>query len=156
MGGFGANLPLHNGRVPPCLAERMASLGAVITQAIVHHYGRDEFLKRLSHPFWFHSFDLVRGMDGHLSDNMTIVIGSGLAPLQDELGIHVYGARDKHLRRTPDELTSLGGRTGFDADTLTRASRLVTIVWPCRMDSNFICSLSLSLMTGNGSSFSKA
>jgi uncharacterized protein len=46
-----ADLPLHGGRVPPWLATRMSSLGAIITQAIVHHYGRDEFLQRLSHPF---------------------------------------------------------------------------------------------------------
>src|SRR5438477_11015581 len=51
-----AILPLHGGRVPPWLASRMSSLGAIITQAIVHHYGRDEFLQRLSHPFWFQSF----------------------------------------------------------------------------------------------------
>jgi hypothetical protein len=50
-----ADLPLHGGRVPPWLAERMAKLGAVITQAIVHH-GRDEFLQRLAHPYWFQSF----------------------------------------------------------------------------------------------------
>jgi hypothetical protein len=48
-----ADLPLHGGRVPAWLATRMSSLGAVIAQAIVHHYGRDEFLQRLSHPFWF-------------------------------------------------------------------------------------------------------
>jgi hypothetical protein len=51
-----ADLPLYDGRVPPWLATRMSSLGAVITQAIVHHYGRHEFLQRLSHPFWFQSF----------------------------------------------------------------------------------------------------
>jgi hypothetical protein len=51
-----ADLPLHGGRVPPWLATRMSSLGAIITQAIVHRYGRDEFLQRLSHPFWFQSF----------------------------------------------------------------------------------------------------
>ena len=50
-----ADLPLHGGRVPPWLATRMSSLGAIIAQAIVHHYGRDEFLQRLSHPFWFQS-----------------------------------------------------------------------------------------------------
>jgi hypothetical protein len=37
----------------------MASLGAIVCQAIVHHYGRDEFLQRLSHPFWFQSFGAV-------------------------------------------------------------------------------------------------
>ena len=43
-----ADLPLHGGHVPPWLASRMATLGAIITQAIVHHYGREEFLQRLA------------------------------------------------------------------------------------------------------------
>ena len=63
-----ADLPLHGGRVPPWLATRMSSLGAFMTQAIVHHYGHDEFLQRLSHPFWFQSFGAVMGMDWHSSD----------------------------------------------------------------------------------------
>jgi uncharacterized protein len=63
-----AILALHGGRVPPWLATRMSSLlGAVIAQAIAHHYGRDEFLRRLSHPFWFQSFGAVMGMDWHSS-----------------------------------------------------------------------------------------
>jgi hypothetical protein len=32
-----ADLPLHGGRVPPWLANRMTRLGAVISEAIVHH-----------------------------------------------------------------------------------------------------------------------
>ena len=47
-----ADLPLHGGHVPKWLADRMTRLGAVMSQAIVHHYGRDELLRRLSHPFW--------------------------------------------------------------------------------------------------------
>ena len=39
-----ADLPLHSGYVPPWLVTRMASLGRVIVEAIVHHYGRDERL----------------------------------------------------------------------------------------------------------------
>src|SRR5215203_961353 len=78
-----ADLPLHGGRVPPWLATRMSALGAVITQAIVHRYGRDEFLQRLSHPFWFQSFGAVMGMDWHSSGITTSVIGAlkrGLTP----------------------------------------------------------------------------
>jgi hypothetical protein len=126
-----ADLPLHGGRVPPWLAERMASLGAIVTQAIIHHYGRDEFLQRLSHPFWFQSFGAVMGMDWHSSGITTSVIGAlkrGLAPLQGELGIHVCGGRGKHSRRTPEELTTLGERIGIDGPALTRASRLVAKV----------------------------
>jgi uncharacterized protein len=109
----------------------MSTLGAVICQAIVHHYGRDEFLRRLSHPFWFQSFGAVMGMDWHSSGITTSVIGAlkrGLAPLEGELGIHVCGGRGKHSRKTPDELSALGDRIGIDAPALTRASRLVAKV----------------------------
>ena len=116
-----ADLPLHGGRVPPWLATRMSMLGAIITQAIVHHYGRDEFLQRLAHPFWFQSFGAVMGMDWHSSGITTSVIGAlkrGLAPLQNELGIYVCGGRGQHSRKTPDELTLLGERVGFDGAAL--------------------------------------
>src|SRR3954462_3950202 len=126
-----ADLPLHGGRVPPWLASRMAQLGGVICQTIVHHYGRDEFLRRLSHPFWFQSFGAVMGMDWHSSGITTSVIGAlkrGLAPMAGELGIHVCGGRGKHSRRTPDELNSIGERVGIDGANLARASRLVAKV----------------------------
>jgi uncharacterized protein len=126
-----ADLPLHSGRVPPWLATRMASLGAIITQAVVHHYGRDEFLQRLAHPFWFQSFGAVMGMDWHSSGITTSVIGAlkrGLNPLAGELGIHVCGGRGQHSRKTPDELRLLAERTGFDGAKLTQASRLVAKV----------------------------
>src|ERR1700710_588877 len=126
-----ADLPLHNGRVPPWLAQRMSSLGAIICQAIVLHYGRDEFMQRLAPPFWFQSCGAVMGMDWHSSGITTSVIGAlkrGLAPLQGELGVHVCGGRGNHSRKTPDELAALGQRIGFDASKLTRASRVVAKV----------------------------
>ncbi len=109
----------------------MATLGSVICQAIVEHYGRDELLCRLAHPFWFQSFGAVMGMDWHSSGITTSVIGAlkrGLQPLGDELGIYVCGGRGRHSRRTPDELNVLGDRVGIDAPELVRASRLVAKV----------------------------
>ena len=94
-----ANLPLHGGQVPRWLADRMTRLGAVISEAVVHHYGRDELLRRLAHPFWFQSFGAVMGMDWHSSGITTSVIGAlkhGLAPLEQELGVHVCGGRGRH------------------------------------------------------------
>jgi hypothetical protein len=126
-----ADLPLHGGRVPQWLADRMSSLGAVVCQAIVHHYGREELLARLAHPFWFQSFGAVMGMDWHSSGITTSVIGAlkrGLGPIGNELGIHVCGGRGRHSRRTPDELVALGDRVGFDGQAMTRASRLVAKV----------------------------
>ena len=109
----------------------MARLGAVIGQAIVYHYGRDEFLRRLAHPFWFQSFGAVMGMDWHSSGITTSVIGAlkrGLAPLEKELGIHVCGGRGKHSRQTPHQLLSIGDQVGFDGSALANASRLVAKV----------------------------
>src|SRR4051812_7297233 len=126
-----ADLPLHTGRVPPWLANRMSSLGAIVTQAIVHHYGRDEFLGRLAHPFWFQSFGAMMGMDWHSSGITTSVIGAlkrGLGPLSGELGIHVCGGRGRHSRRTPEELVAIGDRVGIDGAALAKASRLVAKV----------------------------
>ena len=131
----------------------MATLGAIVCQAIVHHYGRDEFLRRLSHPFWFQSFGAVMGMDWHSSGITTSVIGAlkrGLAPLQGELGIHVCGGRGKHSRRTPDELTMLGERVGFDGQALTRASRLVAKVDSAAVQDGFDLYLHGFFVTDDG------
>jgi hypothetical protein len=148
-----ADLPLHGGRVPPWLAERMASLGAIVCQAIVHHYGRDELLRRLSHPFWFQAFGAVMGMDWHSSGITTSVIGAlkrGLAPLQGELGIHVCGGRGNHSRKTPDELAALGQRIGFDGQALTQASRLVAKVDSAAVQDGFDLYLHGFFVTDDG------
>ena len=109
----------------------MTRLGAVISEAIVLHYGRDELLRRLAHPFWFQSFGAVMGMDWHSSGITTSVIGAlkrGLAPRARELGLHVCGGRGQHSRKTPHELLAIGERVGFDGAGLARASRLVAKV----------------------------
>jgi hypothetical protein len=126
-----ADLPLHGGRVPPWLANRMTRLGAVICEAVAHHFGRDELLRRLAHPFWFQSFGCVMGMDWHSSGITTSVLGAlkrGLKPLEAELGIMVCGGRGRHSRKTPDELIAIGERTGLDGAALAKASRLVAKV----------------------------
>ena len=131
----------------------MSALGAVICQAIVYHYGRDEWLRRLSHPFWFQSFGAVMGMDWHSSGITTSVIGAlkrGLTPLSSELGIHVCGGRGKHARKTPDELVALGDRIGLDAPTLVRASRLVAKVDSAAVQDGFDLYLHGFFVTDDG------
>src|SRR2546425_12324525 len=62
-----ADLPLHGGRVPEWLAQRMTKLGAAITEVIIRDYGTSAFLSRLSDPFWFQALGAVMGMDWHSS-----------------------------------------------------------------------------------------
>jgi hypothetical protein len=148
-----ADLPLHGGRVPTWLAARMSRLGAVITEAIVHHYGRDEVLRRLAHPFWFQSFGAVMGMDWHSSGVTTSVIGAlkgGLAPIEHELGIHICGGRGKHSRKTPVELLSIGERVGIDGVRLATTSRLVAKVDSAAVQDGFDLYLHGFIVTDDG------
>jgi len=133
--GF-ADLPLHGGRVPQWLAERMTKLGTAIIETVVRDYGRSAFLTRLSDPFWFQALGAVMGMDWHSSGITTSVMGAlkrGLAPRADELGIYVCGGRGRFSRNTPGELRQLGDRRGFDGEALVRTSRLTA-----RIDNNAI------------------
>ncbi|TBB83747.1 DUF763 domain-containing protein [Rhizobium ruizarguesonis] len=135
-----ADLPLHGGRVPHWLGDRMTRLGTLITEAIVHHYGRDEFLRRLAHPFWFQSFGAVMGMDWHSSGITTSVLGAlkrGLKPRAGELGLHVCGGRGAHSRKTPQELVSIGERVGLDGEGLATTSRLIAKVDSAALQDGF-------------------
>jgi hypothetical protein len=135
-----ADLPLHGGRVPAWLGERMTRLGTVMAEAIILHDGRDAFLARLAHPFWFQSFGAVMGMDWHSSGITTSVIGAlkrGLNPRAGELGLQVCGGRGRHSRQTPAELVAAGERTGFDGAALARSSRLVAKVDSAALQDGF-------------------
>src|ERR1044071_5131956 len=131
-----ADLPLHGGRVPPWLAERMTRLGTAISESVLYHYGASELLSRLSDPFWFQALGCVMGMDWHSSGITTSVMGAlkrGLNPLAHELGIYVCGGRGKHSRKTPDELRAVADRESLDGDELARTSRLTA-----KIDNNAI------------------
>ena len=148
-----ADLPLHGGHVPKWLADRMTRLGAVISEAIVHHYGRDELLRRLAHPFWFQSLGAVMGMDWHSSGITTSVVGAlkrGLAPLGSDLGVHVCGGRGKHSRRTPQELLTIGERVGLDGAALAKASRLIAKVDSAAVQDGFDLYLHGFIVTDDG------
>jgi len=131
-----ADLPLHGGRVPAWLADRMTRLGTAISESVLLHYGPSELLSRLSDPFWFQALGSVMGMDWHSSGITTSVVGAlkrGLNPQAHELGIYICGGRGKHSRKTPDELRAVAEKTGLNGDELVRTSRLTA-----RIDNNAI------------------
>ncbi len=131
-----ADLPLHGGRVPPWLAERMTRLGTAISENVIHDYGTAGLLSRLGDPFWFQALGSVMGMDWHSSGITTSVMGAlkrGLNPRAHELGVYVCGGRGNHSRKTPDELRAFAERTGLPGESLVRSSRL-----SARVDNNAI------------------
>jgi hypothetical protein len=114
----------------------MEKLGTAIVESIVHHYGRSEFLSRLSDPFWFQALGSVMGMDWHSSGITTSVLSAmkrGLNPRAHELGIYVCGGRGRQARRTPRELISVADQENLDGAALVRTSRLTA-----KIDNNAI------------------
>ncbi len=122
-----ADLPLHGGHVPYWLYSRMTELGREIVRAIVYRFGRDEFLRRISDPFWFQAFGSVLGMDWHSSGITTSVMGAlkrALNPISKELGIYICGGKGRHSRKTPEEILEISNHFGIDGTSLVLASRL--------------------------------
>lgn len=148
-----ADLPLHYGRVPPWLAERMTLLGGAIVEAIILEYGKSEVLKRLSDPLWFQSFGCVLGMDWHSSGITTSVMGAlkkAVNPKAKELGIYICGGRGKHSRQTPTELLAVANKTGLDGDALVRSSKLAAKVDNTAIQDGFQLYLHNFIVTNEG------
>jgi Protein of unknown function (DUF763) len=84
----------------------------VIAEVIVHHYGRDELLRRLAHPFWFQSLGAVMGMHWHSSGITTSVIGAFNAALRQSKGslASTFAAAVVSTRDAPPRSSS-GSRT---------------------------------------------
>src|SRR5215207_8434254 len=128
--GF-ANLPLHGGKAPRYLFERMVPLSREIVIFLVSEFGREEVLRRLSDPYWFQAFGCVLGFDWHSSGVTTTVCGAlkeGLAPRAADLGLYVAGGKGKASRQTPTELMEIGERTGMDGARLAYNSRMAAKV----------------------------
>jgi hypothetical protein len=122
-----ANLPLHYGKAPPWLFERMTKLAREITIAIVADFGPEEMLKRLSHPYWFQAFGCILGFDWHSSGVTTTLCGAlkeGIRGLEKDLGLFVAGGKGKTSRRTPEELERWGQYLSLNPRPLVYASRM--------------------------------
>lgn len=123
-----ARLPLHYGRAPRYLFVRMQKMAREIVTIIVNEYGSDEFLNRISDPFWFQALGCVLGYDWHSSGVTTVLTGvlkDAVSPQQH--GIAVCGGKGKASRKAQSEIGEIGQKFGFSSahiETLCRASRL--------------------------------
>lgn len=122
------NLPLHYGKAPRWLFEKMVPLSREISRAIIYEYGSEIFLEKLSDPFWFQSFGCVLGFDWHSSGLTTTTLGAlkeSLRGQENELGIYVCGGKGKTSRKTPQEIEGYCEKGVYPKPTiLTSSSRL--------------------------------
>lgn len=125
-------LPLHYGVTPPWLVERMKGLADETVRLLVEEQGPEEFLRRVSDPFWFQALGCVLGFDWHSSGLTTVVTGV----LKDVLTIErhrvrVAGGKGRASRRAQDEIATIGGSFGISpskVEELQYASRMAAKV----------------------------
>jgi hypothetical protein len=126
-----ANLPLHGGKAPAWLFQRMATLGPAVIEVLVIERGPEEVLRRLSDPWWFQAFGCVLGFDWHSSGVTTTVCGAlkaGLAGREADVGLWVAGGKGRHSRHTPEELLRTAADLALDGEGLVHASRMAAKV----------------------------
>ena len=126
-----ADLPLHYGKMPRWLFELMKSLAREIASVIVYEYSSEEFLRRLSDPFWFQAFGCVLGFDWHSSGLTTTVCGAlkeGIKGREKDLGLFVAGGKGNVSRRTPLEIESFSPLLKTNPEKLIYASKMAAKV----------------------------
>lgn len=128
MGRTGiATVPLHYGKAPTWLFERMRTLSREIIIAIVSEFGARELLKRLSDPFWFQAVGCILGFDWHSSGLTTTVCGAlkeGIRDISRDIGVFITGGKGATSRRTPIEIESFGKYISINPATLIYASKM--------------------------------
>ena len=122
-----AHLPLHGGKAPRYLFDRMVKLGREISLAIVTEYGTLELMRRLADPFWFQAFGCVLGYDWHSSGVTTVVCGAlkeAWKPISKEMGLFIAGGKGATSRKTPGEVEALAPELQVSPAGLIYASRM--------------------------------
>jgi hypothetical protein len=99
------NLPLHGGSAPRWLFSRMVKLSGAISEIVIDEYGQEEFIRRLSDPYWFQALSCVIGFDWHSSGTTTTTCGALKESINKlDVGIKICGGKGKASRKTQSEI----------------------------------------------------
>ena len=112
-------MPLHFGKVPRWLTERMGKMGSAIIESVAQNYGKSEVLTRLSNPNWFQAFGAVTGMHWNSSGVTATVLGSlkrKINPMANELGIYILGGKGKYSYYAPNQIKRVSSKHGLKGD----------------------------------------
>jgi hypothetical protein len=118
-----ATLPLHPGKCPAWLFKRMKPMSGALAEWIVLEYGQEEFLKRISNPFFFQALGCVIGFDWHSSGVTTTVCGALKESINEmNIGLQVCGGKGATSRKTPQEIAET--KFNVNIESLQNASRM--------------------------------
>ena len=129
-------MPLHFGKVPTFLTDRMGKMGDAIVESVVYNYGKSEVLTRKSDPNWFQALGAVMGMHWNSSGVTATVLGSlkqHINPKASDLGLYILGGKGKSAWNTPNQIHRVADRHGLPGTELAKSARLTN-----RIDNNAI------------------
>jgi hypothetical protein len=122
-------MPLHFGKMPKWLSERMGKMGSAIIESVAQNYGKSEVLTRLSDPNWFQAFGAVMGMQWNSSGVTATVLGSlkrKINPMASELGIYILGGKGRYGWNTPQQVRRDSDKHSLNGDELVGVSQLTS------------------------------
>jgi hypothetical protein len=129
-------MPLHFGKVPAFLINRMGEMGEAIVGSIVDNYGTSEVLTRMSDPNWFQALGAVMGMHWNSSGVTATVLGSlkqRINPKARDLGLYIVGGKGKSSQYVGPQIQRIAHAHDLDGNALVRSARLTK-----RIDNNAI------------------
>jgi len=129
-------MPLHFGKVPRWLTERMGKMGSAIIESVAQNYGKSEVLTRLSNPNWFQALGAVTGMHWNSSGVTATLLGSlkrKINPMAKELGIYILGGKGKYSYYAPNQIRRVSNYHGLKGDELVKSCELTR-----RVDNNAV------------------
>ena len=129
-------MPLHFGKVPSFLTERMGKMGDAIVESIVDNYGKSEVLTRMSDPNWFQALGAVMGMHWNSSGVTATVLGSlqrQINPKSRSLGLYILGGKGKRMGWSAKQIDRVSNTHGLPGQELVHACNLTR-----RIDNNAV------------------
>jgi hypothetical protein len=99
----------------------MVKLAGAITEVLVLEFNQDEFIRRISNPYWFQALGCVLGYDWHSSGISTVTCGAIKESLNKlNLGIKVAGGKGNVSRRAPEEIKKFGDLFNLNESKIQR------------------------------------
>jgi len=125
------NLPLHGGKAPYWLFEKMKRLSREIMLFISSEFGPEEFLNKIADPIWFQALGCVLGFDWHSSGVTTTVCGAikeASKGIENDIGFYIAGGKGGTSRKTPLEIMAAAEKESKDFENLVYSSKIVAKV----------------------------
>ncbi len=151
------NLPLHGGKAPYWLFNRMKKLAREIIILMVSEYGSVEVLNKISNPLWFQALGCVLGFDWHSSGVTTTVCGalkSAVKGLEKDLDLFIAGGKGATSRKTPSEIMAASELMGVDFSHLVYNSKIVAKVDSSALQDGYQLYHHCFFFTGDGNNWS--